>query len=297
MSPEERQKIDETINRYLIRYLLIVAFCLMVLFIGYAIAQEFFLNEQHSRTMVIYALSCSLLLYLIVLCAYFRLIPKSWATNTYVLMSWLILSSDLLRLYLTNDPKHTAHLVLFIVGAGVIFASTRIFLFLTSFALGGWIVWLFSLDNWFVESDFVFYLLYLIAGVLAAGILHWVISNIQVQLIKANENLDALFEQDIQDEKLPAGKVVFPKETLSDLYALIEERFSLQELRELCFLTGVEFENLIGENRASKLQELILHLNRLGDLPKLVHHVISKRPSLRNSIMRLTRGADVKFDR
>ena len=68
------------------------------------------------------------------------------------------------------------------------------------------------------------------------------------------------------------------------LYDLLIEKFNEEELKTLCFLLDVSYNDLGGEGRASKARELILHLERRERLSELGNLIIKERPTTRDSL-------------
>lgn len=64
---------------------------------------------------------------------------------------------------------------------------------------------------------------------------------------------------------------------VSDLYDQLVEKFNLEELKSLCFDLGVDFENLGGTGKSAKARELVLYMQRRGNLDRL-HQAIQQRP-------------------
>lgn len=64
------------------------------------------------------------------------------------------------------------------------------------------------------------------------------------------------------------------------LHAILATRFSLDELKTLCFNIRVDFENLSGEGRASKARSLIEYLERRREVPCLIEELRSMRPDI-----------------
>lgn len=59
------------------------------------------------------------------------------------------------------------------------------------------------------------------------------------------------------------------------------DHFDGEELRELCFNLKVVYDDLRGENRKTKAQELINYLNRRERLPELISEMKKQRPNIR----------------
>ncbi len=55
----------------------------------------------------------------------------------------------------------------------------------------------------------------------------------------------------------------------SELLDYLREKFNDNELRDLCFTLGIEYENLGGEGKAGKARELVYYCTRHGQLPDL----------------------------
>ena len=61
---------------------------------------------------------------------------------------------------------------------------------------------------------------------------------------------------------------------------LIMKSFSVGELRELCQNLGVEYEDFLGESRASRVGELLKHFERRAQLPDLEEELRRLRPKV-----------------
>ena len=64
---------------------------------------------------------------------------------------------------------------------------------------------------------------------------------------------------------------------MNDLYTVLEERFSREELRILCSNLDVDFDDLHGGSNDSKIRELISFMLRRGRLNDLAHAIDSMR--------------------
>ncbi len=51
---------------------------------------------------------------------------------------------------------------------------------------------------------------------------------------------------------------------------VLNEQFSADELRDLCLDLGLDYENIAGETKVAKARELVLYLQRRGELDRLV---------------------------
>ncbi len=66
----------------------------------------------------------------------------------------------------------------------------------------------------------------------------------------------------------------------STLHRHLDEYFSEEELRTLCFDMGVDYEGLPASGKAGKARELIIHLERLKRTPELIKQCRKQRPEI-----------------
>jgi hypothetical protein len=66
---------------------------------------------------------------------------------------------------------------------------------------------------------------------------------------------------------------------LGRLRQILDTKFSKGELRTLCFDLGVDYEDLLGEGKASKARELVIYLERRDRIPGLVELGSQRRPN------------------
>jgi hypothetical protein len=64
------------------------------------------------------------------------------------------------------------------------------------------------------------------------------------------------------------------------LYQLVDESFSTDELRELCFEMRIDVDSLPGESKTARARELALYCLRHDRLDDLSRHFVAKRPHL-----------------
>ena len=57
---------------------------------------------------------------------------------------------------------------------------------------------------------------------------------------------------------------------LGELHELLNQHFTLEEIRTLCFNLNVDYESVAGEEKPSRIRELLLALGRNGRLPELI---------------------------
>lgn len=65
---------------------------------------------------------------------------------------------------------------------------------------------------------------------------------------------------------------------LTSLHQLLNEHFNLAEIRTLCFNLDVDYESVSGEEKQSRIRELLLALGRHGRLPDLIPLLQKERP-------------------
>ena len=65
------------------------------------------------------------------------------------------------------------------------------------------------------------------------------------------------------------------------LFEHLLRRFSLEELRTLCFRVGIEYDSVKGEGKAAKARELILYMKRREQLLDLSREIQQMRPDIR----------------
>jgi hypothetical protein len=61
---------------------------------------------------------------------------------------------------------------------------------------------------------------------------------------------------------------------------VLDTRFSMEELQEVCFELGLEWDDLAGGTRGAKARELINFLRRRGRLEALVDIIGRNRPDI-----------------
>ena len=65
---------------------------------------------------------------------------------------------------------------------------------------------------------------------------------------------------------------------LERLQALIDEHFNDEEIRSLCMILHIDYDNLSGTNKNGKIRELVLLMSRTSRLPELVEKCQEERP-------------------
>lgn len=64
------------------------------------------------------------------------------------------------------------------------------------------------------------------------------------------------------------------------LWKAISEGYNDSELRDLCFILEIDYEDLAGETKSAKARELVLKMKRIGQLSRLVEQLMAERPHL-----------------
>jgi hypothetical protein len=67
---------------------------------------------------------------------------------------------------------------------------------------------------------------------------------------------------------------------LGRLHGILLASFNREELRQMCFKLGIEFDDLEGTTRTAKARELLLYFWRQGRLPNLATAVKNERPQV-----------------
>lgn len=67
---------------------------------------------------------------------------------------------------------------------------------------------------------------------------------------------------------------------LGQLHGILLASFNREELRQMCFKLGIEFDDLEGTTRTAKARELLLYFWRQGRLPDLATAVKNERPQV-----------------
>lgn len=65
---------------------------------------------------------------------------------------------------------------------------------------------------------------------------------------------------------------------LSQLHQLLNQHFDLAEVRTLCLDLNIDYESVAGQEKSSRIRELLLALGRNGRLPELISLAKKLRP-------------------
>lgn len=70
------------------------------------------------------------------------------------------------------------------------------------------------------------------------------------------------------------------RERREKLFIILHEKFNLEEIRELCFMLEMDYENVRGETKKAKALDLALHFHRRDSLKQLIEVGKRLRPKL-----------------
>lgn len=65
-----------------------------------------------------------------------------------------------------------------------------------------------------------------------------------------------------------------------ELVNIIDSRFSISELQELCFELGIEYENIAGNTKTAKARELYMYCKRRSQIDMLIQTIHKVRPDI-----------------
>jgi hypothetical protein len=76
----------------------------------------------------------------------------------------------------------------------------------------------------------------------------------------------------------PAGPIRLL--SVQAFHQILDTRFDDEELRTLCFYLEVDYDNLGGVGKSAKARELVMYLERHGQLPQLAKAILQLRPDV-----------------
>ncbi len=76
------------------------------------------------------------------------------------------------------------------------------------------------------------------------------------------------------------AEVSISREVLIELRDIVIRRFNISELKTLCFDLSVEHEDLPGEGKFGKAQELVAYCQRRSRIPELIKKGQRQRPDI-----------------
>jgi hypothetical protein len=80
-------------------------------------------------------------------------------------------------------------------------------------------------------------------------------------------------------------RVILPRPTRRvQVLEVIEHRCSLEDLRNLCFYLGLDYDMLPGDRKMAKARSLIDHYDRRDDLTHLITQLVRIRPDLEGDL-------------
>src|SRR5688500_18632945 len=68
------------------------------------------------------------------------------------------------------------------------------------------------------------------------------------------------------------------------IYRLMTERLSEEDLRSICFFARTEYDDLRAVGRSAKMRELILEMQRKNAVDILLQNIIEVRPDLEEDL-------------
>ena len=79
----------------------------------------------------------------------------------------------------------------------------------------------------------------------------------------------------------------FNTENLAGLRKILINHFDMDEIKDLCFDLGIDFQLLSHKNKRELIRELLAYLNRRGTLSCLITEVISQRPAVTKGLEKI----------
>ncbi|MEM7333920.1 MAG: ATP-binding protein [Chloroflexota bacterium] len=230
-------QIDQILDRSQFRQLPLFTIGIGLLFIGYAIAQQLILRERNFPIMVWFAVGCAVFIFSLPAIARRMESPEKHANVFIGSIAIAVLSSTLLRLYATLDPKQSANLILFMVAAGAVFVSRKWFLSLLALTLGGWSIYaLFMTPIPSDEGVLIFWFLVLFSSGLTAIILHLARARVVLRSVEGevSERIQKVEVKELASQLTTSAGVghritsILEKERLlKQITALIQENYQI----------------------------------------------------------------------
>lgn len=231
-------QINQILDRSQIRQLPLMTWGIGLLFISYAIAQQFILKEPGYPIMFWFAIFCAFSLFSLYFVYNRMASPETVANQLMGIIAILVLASTLLRLFATREPKQSANLILFMVAAGVVFVSTRWFLVLLGLTLGGWGIYaVFVTPRLEAVPDYEFWGLVLLSSAVTAYILHLTRARVVLRSVRG-EILERAQKEEIEHRAMQletsAGvgqqitSVLDPEKLLNQITSLIQRNYQIR---------------------------------------------------------------------
>ena len=167
-----KPQIAEALHKTPMDGLPFIAISFSLMFVAYALIQQYFLFEVGQQTMVLVAWSSAVLLavgFVVLLRGH---VPAKYAEVATAVVAAIILFTILLRFYFNNEPKQSANLALFLFGAGVMFTSGWWYFAMQIFC---WVAWAFFI--WLspiAGSDWTYFGVMLFVATFTGLVAHWV---------------------------------------------------------------------------------------------------------------------------
>ena len=167
-----RPQIDAALHRTQMDGLPFIYVSFSLMFVAYALIQQYFLSERGQLAMVWVAWGSAAFLFVgFVVLLQDRVSPKHAELATAV-VAFVILFTILLRFYYNNEPKQSANLALFLFGAGVMFTSGWWYSAMQAFCWVAWaiFIWLSPIAG----SDWSYFGVMLFVATFTGQVAHWV---------------------------------------------------------------------------------------------------------------------------
>jgi hypothetical protein len=104
-----------------------------------------------------------------------------------------------------------------------------------------------------------------------------IVVTLDIKAASVNEGLSPALSEAVPQAPQPGT----PIPDLTTLRRIMVKRLSEQELEDICFDLGEDYESLVGQGKAGKIRELVLHLQRRERIPDLVRVVTQLRPDIK----------------
>ena len=234
---DSKVQINQILDRSQFRQLPLLTLWIGVLFIGYAFAQLLILQERNYPIMFWFAMGCAAFLFSLRVVAQRMETPEKHANLFIGLIAITVLSSTLLRLYATLDPKQSASLILFMVAAGVVFVSRKWFYSLLALTLGGWLIFAYFMPHIpTTDGETTFWLLVLSSSGATAVLLHFARSRVVLRSVKGqvSERIEKVASRELASQLTTSAGVghqitsILEKDRLlQQVTALIQDNYQI----------------------------------------------------------------------
>ena len=66
----------------------------------------------------------------------------------------------------------------------------------------------------------------------------------------------------------------------AELLNELDQRLNLEDVKTLLFELGIDYDDLAGDTKKGKLREMLLYMERQGQMPRLVSHLRDNYPNV-----------------